>query len=83
MGKVWQLQEAKNRLSEVVAEARTSGPQLITRRGAEAAVVLSIEEYRRLVQPKQGLAEFLRSSPLAQVELELDRSQELSREVEL
>ena len=42
----WQLQEAKNKLSKLVDEAMTSGPQIITRRGVEVAIVLSVEEYR-------------------------------------
>ncbi len=43
----WQLQEAKNRLSEVVRLAQSEGPQTITVRGAEAVVVVSVEDYRR------------------------------------
>ena len=39
-GKVWQLQDAKSRLGEVVDEAEKHGPQVIRRRGVEAAVVL-------------------------------------------
>ncbi|HMO96003.1 MAG TPA: type II toxin-antitoxin system Phd/YefM family antitoxin [Tepidiformaceae bacterium] len=37
----WQLQEAKNKLSEVIRRAREEGPQTITVRGEEAAVVSS------------------------------------------
>jgi prevent-host-death family protein len=40
----WQLQEAKNKLSKVIDDARTSGPQSITVRGKETAVVLSAED---------------------------------------
>jgi prevent-host-death family protein len=40
MARTWQLQEAKNRFSEVVEEALKEGPQVITRRGVETAVVL-------------------------------------------
>jgi prevent-host-death family protein len=49
MGRVWQLQEAKNNLSEVVAEAISNGPQVITRRGQEVAVVISAMLFRQLV----------------------------------
>ena len=45
----WQLQQAKTRLSEVIEEAHNRGPQIITRHGAERAVVLSIGDYRALV----------------------------------
>jgi prevent-host-death family protein len=44
----WQLQEAKQQLSRVVDLAVQEGPQTITRHGHEVAVVVSIEEYRRL-----------------------------------
>jgi prevent-host-death family protein len=36
---LWQVQEAKTRLSEVIEEAQSKGPQIITRHGAERAVV--------------------------------------------
>jgi prevent-host-death family protein len=44
----WQLQEAKNRLSEVVKAARTKGPQIITVRGKEEVAVVSLAELQRL-----------------------------------
>lgn len=79
----WQLQTAKNRLSEVVDRAIEQGPQVITRRGADAVVVISIEEFRRLRKPATGLVEFFRSSPLAEAELDLTRDGDSGREVEL
>lgn len=50
----WQLQEAKNRLSEVVKAARNKGPQVITVRGKEEVAVIAIEELRRLKQRQAG-----------------------------
>ena len=82
-GKRWQLQEAKNKFSQVVEQARRRGPQIITLRGKEAVVVLAVEEYRRLTTPPTGLTEFFRHSPLADAELDLSRSQEPARDVEL
>lgn len=79
----WQLQEAKNRLSQVVDSALHNGPQTITLRGKPAAVVVSFDEYRRLTQPRTGLTQFFRQSPLCEVELDLGRSGDLTREVEL
>lgn len=43
----WQLQEAKAKLSEVIASAHSSGPQIITRRGVKEAVIVSMDEYER------------------------------------
>ena len=79
----WQLQEAKNRLSQVVDSALHDGPQTITLRGKPAAVVVSFDEYRKLTLPRTGLSQFFRQSPLYDVELDLSRSADLSREVEL
>ena len=83
MGGTWKLQDAKNRFSEVVNEALRAGPQVVTRRGKATAVVLSVEEYRRLARPEVDLVEFLHSSPLGEIELDLDRSRDTGREVEL
>ena len=79
----WQLQEAKNRLSQVVDSALHDGPQTITLRGKPAAVVVSFEEFRKMTQPRTGLSQFFRQSPLHDTELDLSRSTDLSREVEL
>jgi antitoxin Phd len=73
MSHIWQLQEAKNKLSEVVEAALNDGPQVITRRGADTAVVLSYAEYRRLLLTQKKLSDFFRESPLAEVELDLTR----------
>lgn len=79
----WQLQEAKNRLSEVVRKARQEGPQVITLHGRDAVVVVSAREYRRIAQAKGSLVEFVRKSPLAGVTLDLRRSRDTGRPVDL
>jgi prevent-host-death family protein len=79
----WQLHDAKNRLSQLVDQARTEGPQRITQRGRETAVILSIEDYRRLTRPAGTLVDFLRQSPLAGSELDLARSQDTGRDIDL
>ncbi len=81
--KVWQLQEAKNRLSEVVNRAVTQGPQIITRRGVEVAVLLSKEEFARLQKSRGSLLEFFRRSPLVGVELDLERDRSQPRDLDL
>jgi prevent-host-death family protein len=80
----WQLQEAKNRLSEVVKKASNEGPQVITLRGDDAVVVVAAEEYARLTgKPGGDLVEFLRKSPLGAFVLDLTRSRDTGRRVEL
>jgi len=66
----WQLQEAKAMLSEVI-KASAFKPQIISVRGKETAVILSIGEYQKLVRPRQTFFEFIQSSPLRDFNLEL------------
>jgi len=80
---MWQLQEAKARLSEVVKKAVKEGPQRITVHGEPTAVVISSEEYERLKHPKGSFMEFMRSSPLYGLELDLKREQALTRDAEV
>jgi antitoxin Phd len=78
----WQLQEAKQRFSELVRHARAHGPQVVTRHGEEVAVVVSIEEYRRLTDELPSFKEFLLAAPDLDA-LEIDRPRERARVVEL
>jgi antitoxin Phd len=48
--KAWQVQDAKARFSEFLDACERDGPQVVTRRGKEAAVLLPIAEWRRLCQ---------------------------------
>jgi prevent-host-death family protein len=79
----WQLQEAKNKLSHVVREAQTHGPQTITLRGKDAVVLISVAHYRRLTEQRDSLLDFLRHSPWAEVELDMERSGDTGRNIEL
>ena len=82
-GPYWQLQEAKAMFSEVVRSANRE-PQVITVHGKESAVVLSMEDYRKLKYPKESLVSFMEQSPLASVNLELpERQSEKMRETGL
>jgi len=60
----WTLENAKNKLSEVVRSAIADGPQVVTRGGRDAVVVVAKADYERLLAP-EGLVSFMRSSPLA------------------
>lgn len=81
MKKSWQLQEAKNRFSELFEKALKEGPQTITRRGKEEAIIVSKEYYKKLTTPKEGIVDFFRRSPLYGTELDLERSKEKGRKV--
>ncbi|MFV2054425.1 type II toxin-antitoxin system Phd/YefM family antitoxin [Aliiroseovarius sp. YM-037] len=64
---MWTLQDAKNKFSAVVEAALAGTPQEVTRRGRPAVVVLSIEEYHRLlnsaVQARESFADHLMAFP--------------------
>ena len=77
----WQLQEAKNRLSEVVKAAKANGPQIITVRGKDAVAVVSILELRRLQKNQSPTGTALwQSAP--KVDLVVERSRNNGREVD-
>lgn len=78
--RTWQLQEAKNKFSEVVDDALTKGPQVITRHGVETVVVVSYAEFRKRQLGQKKLSEFFRDSPLADADLDLARDKSLPRE---
>ncbi|MDF5720886.1 MAG: type II toxin-antitoxin system Phd/YefM family antitoxin [Rhizonema sp. PD37] len=80
MKRTWQIQEAKNKFSEVVEEAIHQGPQVITKRGVEVAIVLSYTEYRQMMASQKKLSDFFRESPLAEVDLDLTRDQGYGRD---
>ena len=80
----WKLEDAKARLSEVVRLAGSQGPQMVTIRGKEAAVILDPETYRQLVpqaNEQPPLIEFLQSLDLSGIDLE--REDDPGREIAL
>jgi antitoxin Phd len=83
----WTLQDAKNRFSELVRRVLSTGPQMVTRGRAggtqDAVVVLSMADYQRLVARTGSLLAFLQQSPLAGVELEIDRPRHAGRSMAL
>lgn len=62
MKKIWQLQEAKSRLSELVQSAQVRGAQTITRHGKPVAVIVSAQDYASL-QPRRKIVDVLRACP--------------------
>jgi prevent-host-death family protein len=72
----WQLQEAKNHLSEVVQLALSEGPQTITRHGKPAVMVVSAEQFDR-VMGRERLSQVLRDCPVKG--LKITRSRDIGR----
>ena len=83
MGNVWQLQEAKNKFSNLVDKARHEGPQVVTKHGKESVVIIAIEDYQKLNKPTSDLISFFKKSPLSDIDLDLTRDKSSSRDIEL
>ncbi len=81
MSNIWQLQEAKSKLSELVTRTLEQGVQIITRHGHKAVVVMPFSEYERLTRQTKSFSQFLLASPLAGSELHIDRDSEQPREI--
>jgi antitoxin Phd len=60
---LWQVQEAKQRFSELLRAAQSDGPQIVTRHGEEIAVMIDIAEYRRLRGGVADLKDVLLGGP--------------------
>jgi len=78
----WQVQEAKQRFSELVERAVTEGPQIVTKHGRPTVAVVEIGVFRRLHGVPTDFKEFLMTMPPLD-DLELERSDDLGREIEL
>lgn len=76
MSKKWPVQDAKSRFSELLDTTITEGPQIVTKRGVETAVLLPIEHWRRLERmSKPDLKELLLASEARVEGLTLPRRQ--------
>ena len=79
----WQVQEAKQRFSEVLRAAELGEPQIVTKHGLEIAVVIDIAEYHRLRGDSAGLMAYLRAELLTDADLEIERQREQPRVIDL
>lgn len=79
----WQLQDAKNKFSNLVEQAQHKCPQIVTKHGKEAVVVISIDEYKKMVKPKSNIVNFFQKSPLAKYDIEIERNTDIPRDIEL
>lgn len=79
----WTVAEAKAQFSEVVERARESGPQVVTRHGRAAAVVVSIDEWEQKTRRAGSLADFFAASPLRESGIDLERPRTVARDVDL
>ena len=77
----WQVQEAKQRFSELIRTAQIDGPQIVTRHGEQIAVVIEISEYRHLQGQSTEFKDYLRGGPDFE-ELDLGRAADAPRSID-
>lgn len=80
----WATQDAKAKFAELLRAAEKA-PQTIAHRGEDRAVLISVNEYRRLKGAKKSpsFVEFMQASPLRGVELKIERSRDTGRKIDL
>ncbi len=79
---IWQLQEAKAKLTEFVNDAKKE-PQIISRHGKPEVVTMNIELYKKLTSKQLDIVSFFKKSPLNGIELESGRDKSHFRDIEL
>lgn len=79
----WQLEEAENKFSEVIRKAAEEGPQTIIKHGKDSIIVISAEDYKMSERPSNSFVDFIQQSPLASVELDLERDKSPVRDFSL
>ena len=79
----WQLQEAKGNFSQLIKRAASGDAQTVTVHGKPTAVVVSAEEYARLTRRRGKLSNALLNPELAAEDLDISRSRDTGRTVEL
>jgi len=79
----WQLQEAKGNLSQLIKLAASGDAQVVTVHGKPTAVVISAAEYTRLTQRRGKLSAALLRTDLGAEDLDISRSRDTGRNIEL
>ena len=79
---IWQLQQAKAKLTQLMNEAKYE-PQMISRHGKNETVVMSVEKYNELIGCNKNVVPFFKTSPLKGLDLDFDRDHSMCRDIEL
>lgn len=79
----WQVQHAKTQLSRIMELSKSEGPQTITRHGKPEVVVLSMKDYEAIKRDRPSLIEFLLYEGPTFDDLDIERSKDTGREIDL
>ena len=80
--RTWQLKDARANFSTLVDRAISDGPQIVTRNGKKAVVVVSVEEWMRRERRRGDLVDFFANSPLREEGIVIERHRDFPREIE-
>ncbi len=79
----WPLATAKARLTQLVDAALAGTPQIITRHGEDVVIVIATKQYAETLAQRSTIAEFFARSPLAGIDLDIERNSSAARPVDL
>lgn len=79
---VWQLQEAKAKLTQLINDSQLE-PQIISRHGVHESVVISLEQYLELCGAKENITTFFKKSPLYGLDIVFERDESSFRDMEI
>ena len=79
--RTWQLKDARANFSTLVDKAISDGPQIVTRNGKKAVVVVFMEEWMRRERHHGDLVDFFANSPLREEGIDIERQRDDRREI--
>jgi prevent-host-death family protein len=82
-GAGWKIKDARANFSELIDRAMRDGPQLVTRNGKKAVVVVSAEDWERRNRRRGDLVDFFANSPLREEGVGIERVTDYPRDIEL
>ncbi|NOQ37141.1 MAG: hypothetical protein GQ569_14820 [Methylococcaceae bacterium] len=83
MNNIWTQEDAKNSFDSLIEEALAHHEQIIELKNQQKVMVVSLEDYKKKLKPKNTLVDFFKESPLYDLPLDLERDKDTGRTIEL
>ena len=83
MNTVWTPEDAKNSFDSLMEEVLAHHAQIIELKNQQKIIVISLEDYKKIMKPKNTLVDFFKKSPLYDLPLDLERDKDTGRTIEL